>query len=94
MKLWIKVIRGHKIVRDTVFGTDGPSPARPEGWSVLLSEALKPMDIAAPVILTRHVRDLQAFQRVVFREQDFMERIEFDRLDVEILPEEKRKVIK
>ena len=91
MKLWIKVIRGHKIIRDTVFAQDGPSPARPEEWSVLLSEALKPMDLSAPVILTRHVRDLETFQRAVFRETDFMERIDFDRLDVEILPEEKRK---
>lgn len=49
------------------------------------------MDLSVPVILTRHVRDLETFQRAVFRETDFMERIDFDRLDVEILPEEKRK---
>ena len=90
MKLWIKVIRGHKISRDTVFETDGSLPIRPEGWAALFGDALKPMDIAVPVVLSRHVRDFESFQKAVFRASDFMERIDFDHLEIDILPEKKR----
>ena len=91
MKLWIRVIRGHKISRDTVFDTGSMHPVTPEDWAVLLSEALKPMDVSVPVVLSGHARDLETFRRTSFKASDFMERIDFDRLEAEILPEKKRK---
>ncbi len=93
LKLWVKVIRDHKISRDTVFETDGPLPVRPDDWAVLLASALKPLDIAAPVVMARHARDLLSFRKGVFNASDFMERIDFDRLEIEILPEKKRETM-
>ncbi len=63
-------------------------PARPsdaEDWSRLIAEIVKPLDLACPVLLNKHVQELERFNRTWF-----IESIPFDRFELEIFPEKKK----
>ena len=89
MKIWAKVLKHHKIVQEAV----REFPARPfdaEGWGRLITELVKPLDLASPVLLNKHVEELARFNRTWFTQADFIESIAFDRFEREIFPEKKK----
>ena len=89
MKIWAKVLKHHKIVQEAV----REFPARPfdaAGWGQLIAELAKPLDLASPVLLNKHVEELARFNRTWFTQADFIESIAFDRFELEIFPEKKK----
>ena len=68
-------------------------PARPldaEDWGRLIADIAKPLDLACPVLLKKHVEELARFNRTWFTQADFIENISFDRFELEIFPEKKK----
>ena len=89
MKIWAKVIKHHKTTNEAV----RELPARPsdaQGWNSVLTDLVKPLDLARPVLLNKHVQELAKFNRTVFSPADFIESVAFDRFEIEILPEKKK----
>lgn len=89
MKIWAKVIKHHKTINEAV----REFPARPsdaQGWNSVLTELVKPLDLARPVLLNKHVQELAKFNRTVFSPADFIESVSFDRFELEIFPEKKK----
>ena len=89
MRIWAKVLKHHKITQEAV----REFPARPfdaEGWGQLIAELVKPLDLASPVLLNKHVQELCRFNRTWFTQADFIESISFDRFELEIFPEKKK----
>ena len=76
-------------MRETVREFSSARPRDMEGWSVLLHELCQDLDLCRPVFLRKHLNDLTHFSRVVFRPADFIEPVDFDQFEVEILPEKK-----
>ena len=91
MKIWAKVLTDHKIMNETVREFSSARPSDMEGWSVPLHELCQDLDLCRPVILRKHVNDLQQFSRVVFKPADFIESVDFDEFEIEIIPEKKKK---
>ncbi|MBR6028104.1 MAG: hypothetical protein IKP40_03365 [Clostridia bacterium] len=77
--LWVRVIRRHKIERQTV------EPCAPEEVREALTEACRKLDLSAPVWLPRHERDWRDFSQTRFSPDDFMESVPFDRLEIELI---------
>ena len=89
MKIWAKILKHHKIINEAV----REFPARPsdaEGWNRILAELTKPLDLACPVLLDKHVQELARFNRTVFAQSDFIESVSFDKFELEIFPEKKK----
>ena len=89
MKIWAKVWKQHKIISEAV----REFPARPldaDGWNSVLTDLAKPLDLARPVLLNKHVQELARFNRTVFSQADFIEGISFDSFELEIFPEKKK----
>ena len=89
MKVWAKVLNQHRITEQAV----REFPARPsdaQGWGKALTELVKPLDLACPVLLAKHVQELSRFNRTWFSQADFIESVSFDRLEIEIFPEKKK----
>lgn len=42
-------------------------------------------------MMSKHLRELRQFSRTVFYAADFMESVGFDRFEIEIFPEKKKK---
>ena len=75
-------------MRETVREFSSARPSDLEGWSPLLHELCQDLDLCRPVI---HVNDLQRFSRVVFKPADFIESVDFDEFEIEVLSEKKKK---
>ncbi len=90
MKIWAKVLKNHKIVNEAVREFSLARPSDAEGWNAVMTELVKPLDLACPVLLKKHVQELARFSRTVFTQADFMESISFDKLEIEIFPEKKK----
>ena len=91
MRIWAKVLKEHKIMRETVREFSSARPSDLEAWSALLHELCQDLDLCRPVILRKHVYDLTHFSRVVFKPADFIESVDFDEFEVEVLAEKKKK---
>lgn len=91
MKVWAKVLTDHRIMNETVREFSSARPSDMEGWSVLLHELCQDLDLCRPVILKKHVNDLKQFSRVVFKPADFIESVDFDEFEIEVIPEKKKK---
>ena len=90
MRVWAKVITDHRIQRDVVQEFASARPSDIDGWGEALAVLCKPLDLAVPVLLNKHIRELAQFSRTVFKPEDFLESVDFDRFEVEIFPEKKK----
>lgn len=91
MRIWAKVLKEHRIIRETVREFSSARPSDMEGWSLPIHELCQDLDLCRPVLLRKHVNDLTRFSRVVFKPADFIETVDFDELEVEVLSEKKKK---
>ncbi len=91
MRIWAKVLQDHRILRETVREFSSARPFDMEGWSVLLHELCQDLDLCRPLILRKHVNDLQQFSRVVFKSTDFIEPVDFDEFEIEVISEKKKR---
>ena len=91
MRIWAKVLQNHRIIRETVREFSSARPSDMEGWSVILHDLCQDLDLCRPVILRKHVNDLKQFSRVVFKSADFIETVDFDEFEIEVLSEKEKR---
>ncbi len=56
----------------------------------MLHEVCQELDLAQPVVLKKHLNEIAGFSRVTFKPSDFMETVDFDRLDIELFYDKKK----
>lgn len=91
MRLWATIRNGHRIVRETTLETGFAKRDQVADWPALIGEACHALDLARPVILKKHLKDLQSFSRAVFKAEDFMEPVDFERFEVEAIVDKSEK---
>ncbi len=89
MKLWIVERKNTKIVRDHLceWALQGAE------WTAgdledALTKPCQALDVSRPIVLDKHVIDMNRCGRAVFRRAEFMDAVSFDSLEIESLPEE------
>ncbi len=87
MKVWAIVRTKQKIVRDVVLEFPGAKPASIEEWQEPLGELCHALHESRPVMLNKHLTHLERFSRAEFLPSDFMEPVDFDKLELLIYPE-------
>ncbi|MDO4567524.1 MAG: hypothetical protein Q4B99_01055 [Clostridia bacterium] len=91
MRLWGLVRKGDKVLRDALTEHEGVLPSDVGNWDALIAELCAALDLAAPVVLRKHIDDLRVFSHVAFRRDDFLEEVAFDRFELRILLSEREK---
>lgn len=86
MKLWAITRNNNKIVLDKIF------EKQTDEVEEVIYLACETFDIGKPLILTKNEKELRDFYRTVFYAADFMEPIDFDTFEIEIVDEERAKV--
>lgn len=85
-RLWVKQIRHNKIVRDLTVPCDRDDPTE------AMREAMRDMDLSQPVWLDKHKRDWAQYALTRFLPAHFVERVPFDRLEIDfIAPDDAKK---
>ena len=90
MKIWAKTLINHKIQTEVVQEFASARPLDLDGWLPIIASLTKPLDLAVPVLLPKHLSELKKFSRTVFKPQDFIESVDFDSFEIEIFPEKKK----
>ena len=83
VNIWIRVMKKHRLhLSETIpfDGIDAPDT---------LAEKLRQMDLPSPIWLKKHQRELAQFNLTSFARGDFIEPVDFDRLDISIIDDEK-----
>ena len=90
LKLWGKLIKNHKIIRDVVLETaltdDSAQTVR-----AALNDFAPALDIARPIWLPKNEADLTRFIVSRFYPDQFMESVDFDWLEIEIIGDDRKK---
>lgn len=94
MRLWATVRDNQRILREVMIEAAYNKREQVEDWAAILSEACQALDLARPVLLKKHIRDLTSFSRAVFKPEDFMEPVSFQRFEVEAFFDKEKKTEK
>ncbi len=86
MKLWCKTIKDEKITRNTLYQCIDVDS---DNIDSIMQEICQTLDICTPIIGTTHVYQLLAFNSTKFRPCDFIDYIDYDHMELEIVPERK-----
>ena len=88
LKIWGKTLKKNKIISshtveyDVIFSEDAVMDG--------INEICVEFDIPRPIVLNKHLKDIGEFLIVRFLPDDFIESVNFDKMEVEIFIEKKK----
>lgn len=89
-RLWGKVYTNNKIIQDTVYENDDNKLSTEKKITEGLYEICMSFDLQNPIWLKGNYKDLDQFRKTTFRKDHFIEQIDFDYLEIEIIEEDKK----
>ena len=90
MRIWTKLLKKEKIIKDNVFVL--PNNYDINRLSLYLSDICNELDVAMPILLEKHYHHLYFFKGTTFTKSDFIDECYFDKMVCEIIPDENEKV--
>lgn len=87
IKIWGKTLKKNKMVRSHTVEVDSvfDEQVAMDGINDICIE----FDIPRPIVLNKHIKDINEFLMVRFLPDDFIEKVDFDKFEVEIFIEKK-----
>lgn len=86
-RLWVKLISDNHLLRDTVI-CDSTVDTRTHKVMNAIESACYEMDLAKPIWLDSTVKEFQRHSKCRFTKDAFMEDIEFDYMEIEVIEED------
>ncbi len=80
MKIWAKVIRDNKIVKDYIFKTDKPFEI--QDFFDYMNDICYNLNLGTPIIVAKHISNFIMFRSVRFMPDNFIESCNFDYLQL------------
>jgi tRNA G26 N,N-dimethylase Trm1 len=88
-KLWAKEIKKNHIINSIVIKNKENIDSSKK-MDKCLKEICKELDISVPVWLKKHGMEFSQFKYVTFYPQDFIDEVDFDKLEVELIDSDKK----
>lgn len=86
-RLWAKIMKNGRIVKDTVIKDDSSEKSRTRKVFDSLELICHEFDLGNPIWLDSNISEFKRFSRTNFNSGNFMEPIDFDRLEIQIIEE-------
>lgn len=86
-RMWAKIIKDTRIEKDTVISISDYSLSRTAMVFQALEDICYQFDLEKPMWLDSTVKDFQKHSKTRFTQDNFIERIEFDFLEVQVIEE-------
>lgn len=83
MRFWGKIKTEDRILRDLV--------REDTDFSAALIGLCSHLDLGKPIVCDKHINEIRLFGRTVFYPDDFIESVDFDTFEVEIISKRKKK---
>lgn len=87
MRIWAKLFKDNHLIKDYVF-TDHSDDTRTHKVFRGLDEACHEFDLENPIWLDSNIREFKKSSKTRFRRESFIEAVEFDFLEFQILEED------
>lgn len=86
-RLWAKIWKENHLLKDTVI-IDTTDDTRTHKVFHALYEACLQFDLSKPIWLDQNIKEFKKHSKTRFRQDSFMETIDFDYLEIEIIEED------
>ena len=86
MRIWFKMIKDNHLLRDLTVEDDS-AETRTHKIFQALEEACYAFDLGKPIWLDANVQEFKRHAKTRFRQDSFVEQIEFDFLEMQIIEE-------
>jgi hypothetical protein len=77
MKVWGKIKSEDRILRDVTLQEDD--------FTAALAAVCDRFDLTKPIVCAKHLGEISNFNRTIFYPDDFIEPVNFDTLEIEII---------
>ncbi|MBR4435225.1 MAG: hypothetical protein IKS90_03925 [Clostridia bacterium] len=84
MKIWARIRKDNKTIEQETIDLPAKRADEVMDWNEPIGELCHNLNLARPVILDKHKKELLLFSGTAFRADDFIEKIAFDRLEIEL----------
>ncbi len=88
MRFWAKIFRENHLIKDMTFEDTGAGTRTIKVFHAL-EECCRALDLPVPIWLKNNVRDFQRVAKARFRQDSFIEAIDFDFLEFQVIEEDK-----
>ncbi|MCM1307460.1 MAG: hypothetical protein NC223_02555 [Butyrivibrio sp.] len=85
-RMWFKIFKDNRMLRDTVIAYEDER-SRTQKVFAALADACYEFDLAVPIWLDSTVNDFKRHDRARFRQDNFIEHIDFDYLEIQVIEE-------
>lgn len=89
MRIWAATRDMDKIIKEVVM--DFPAAHSEGEWNAVLGDICHELDLSRPVLLKKHLNELNTFRHTTFLPADFMEGVNFSKFTLQLFPEKKKK---
>lgn len=86
-RLWAKIFKNNHMLKDTVI-CDDSSDTRTHKIFHALDEVCYQFDLGKPIWLDSTVTEFKRHSKTKFRQDNFIEQIDFDYLEIQVLEED------
>ncbi len=86
-RMWVKIKKDNHLLADTVIA-DAGERSRTAKVLAALEEACRQFDLSVPIWLGVNIRDFQRVARTRFTADSFVEVIDFDFLEIQMIEED------
>lgn len=86
-RLWVKVFKDNRMLKDTVICDEG-AETRTHKIFHALEEACYQFDLGKPIWLDSTVAEFKRHSKAKFRQDNFIEQIDFDYMEIQVLEED------
>lgn len=87
-RVWMRIIKENRLVRDTVVERPEADMTRTKKVYAALEEGCHKLDLSIPIWLDVNIRDFKRQAKTRFTKDSFIEAIDFDYLDFQVLEED------
>ena len=86
-RVWVKIFKDNHILRDTTVVND-ENLTRTKKVLKTLEQACYEFDLGVPIWLDANIADFKRVAKTQFRQESFMEHIDFDYLEFHVIEED------
>lgn len=86
-RMWAKIFRNNRMIKDTVISNSDYSLSRTSMVFQAIDELCYEFDLGKPIWLDSNVADFKRHDKTRFNKDNFIESIDFDFLEIQVIEE-------
>ncbi|MBO5278746.1 MAG: hypothetical protein J6B06_04570 [Lachnospiraceae bacterium] len=87
-RIWARTFKDNRMLQDTVIQNDNPELSRTKKVFAALDSVCYEFDLSRPVWLDKNIADFKRNSKVRFTQDSFIDTIDFDYLELQVLEED------